>query len=631
MNFDKPPPGRGGGGPPPNCPHSVCSGRLACSLVKRRRIDDVDSSSDEGDDLSVAEMEPSPVRFPQGMLGAIEQPYPVVQMEEVDIPRVAQVLDWRGIRGSPEHDNGPSSPNSGPEEYIPIGQPIPIAIPLPAPLQSPVTPPGPSSGGSISNIRQRVDELGWQESRPALVQRAGYLLNNSRMSDVRFLVGETKSEIHAHKTILALGSPVFEAQFYGSIGSGANDVIELPDMEHDTFLLFLKYLYTDELENSLDDTQLLCLLRPAKKYIVPHLVDRCSDILMTELKPENIFQILHHAQFFQLKKLEGACNRYIDRNSQAIVNSEEFINLGKPILTDFLKRDGLNMNEEALFQAVLRWASSECQRNSIEANYENLRLTLGDCLKLIRFPAMKRDEFASVYDKILSPEEACSVFVYMCKSSTESIPPTLEFPTQKREFSPRLCVVSRFSGDPVEHSLNYRSGEIYNYRINFKVDREIFMKGANIFSIRCGVGPLAYASRREFSGALYLSEKEKERHNQQPPYLARKQFNKVGSLELDESPMTSGTGRRQYYPVMFDSEIRLQAGKHYSVCVVASVSSQSYPATPLQTYVGINEQTKSAVMHSEDLVINFTFLGSSVDGSVGRFTSAQIPELIFCL
>lgn len=42
------------------------------------------------------------------------------------------------------------------------------------------------------------------------------------------------------------------------------------------------------------------------------------------------------------------------RNSESIVRSEDFANLGKPILIEFLKRDGLNINEEALFQAVLR-------------------------------------------------------------------------------------------------------------------------------------------------------------------------------------------------------------------------------------------------------------------------------------
>lgn len=113
-----------------------------------------------------------------------------------------------------------------------------VTAPLPIPLESPRT-PGPSSSNSLA----RIDELGWQESRPALTQRAGYLLNNSRMSDVRFLVGETKVEIFGHKTLLALGSPVFEAQFFGSVGSGAaTDAIELPDMEPDTFLMFLKVI-----------------------------------------------------------------------------------------------------------------------------------------------------------------------------------------------------------------------------------------------------------------------------------------------------------------------------------------------------------------------------------------------------
>lgn len=122
--------------------------------------------------------------------------------------------------------------------------PPPPPLPLPAPIQSPRT-PGPSTssaGANINNVLARIDELGWQETRPALKTRASFLLNNSRMSDVKFLVGESKIEIYGHKTLLALGSPVFEAQFYGAVGQGAVDVIELPDMEPDTFLTFLKVL-----------------------------------------------------------------------------------------------------------------------------------------------------------------------------------------------------------------------------------------------------------------------------------------------------------------------------------------------------------------------------------------------------
>ena len=49
------------------------------------------------------------------------------------------------------------------------------------------------------------------------------MLNNDRLSDVKFIAtksngeSESKQVIPAHKFILAIGSPVFEAMFYGEL------------------------------------------------------------------------------------------------------------------------------------------------------------------------------------------------------------------------------------------------------------------------------------------------------------------------------------------------------------------------------------------------------------------------------
>jgi len=75
--------------------------------------------------------------------------------------------------------------------------------------------------------------------------------------------------------------------------------------------MFLQYLYTDELEDPVDEMQILYLLRPAKKYLVPHLVTLCSETLMTELHSDNVFEVHNYAVFFDLKTLEGACLRYV--------------------------------------------------------------------------------------------------------------------------------------------------------------------------------------------------------------------------------------------------------------------------------------------------------------------------------
>ena len=61
----------------------------------------------------------------------------------------------------------------------------------------------------------------WQTTRPTIRARTKFLLNNDRLSDVKFVVrqsnskgkSESKKVIPAHKFVLWIGSPVFEAMF----------------------------------------------------------------------------------------------------------------------------------------------------------------------------------------------------------------------------------------------------------------------------------------------------------------------------------------------------------------------------------------------------------------------------------
>ena len=45
---------------------------------------------------------------------------------------------------------------------------------------------------------------------------------------------ESKQVIPAHKFVLSIGSPVFEAMFYGELAE-TRDSIELPDCEYENF------------------------------------------------------------------------------------------------------------------------------------------------------------------------------------------------------------------------------------------------------------------------------------------------------------------------------------------------------------------------------------------------------------
>ena len=67
------------------------------------------------------------------------------------------------------------------------------------------------------------------------------MFNNELMSDVWFLVGPpaTPRRIPAHKYVLATGSSVFFAMFFGGLSDGQKEVT-IPDVEPAAFLNLLK-------------------------------------------------------------------------------------------------------------------------------------------------------------------------------------------------------------------------------------------------------------------------------------------------------------------------------------------------------------------------------------------------------
>jgi hypothetical protein len=56
----------------------------------------------------------------------------------------------------------------------------------------------------------------------------------------------------------------------------------------------------------------------------------------------------------------------------------------------------------------------------VETTDQNIRQSLGENLKLIRFPTMTAEEFANdvASRNILTAEEARSIFIFMCSGST---------------------------------------------------------------------------------------------------------------------------------------------------------------------------------------------------------------------
>ena len=212
-------------------------------------------------------------------------------------------------------------------------------------------------------------DLDWQTTRPTINERSKFMFNNNLFSDVKFVVrkttggSESKQVIPAHKFVLSISSPVFEAMFYGELAE-TTDSIELPDCEYESLLELFRYMYSDEV--NLSESNVMEMLYLAKKYRVPSLADKCTEYLQENMDPSNVFSILPSAKKYEEKNLVEQCWKVIDEQTEEAVKSDEFATIERNVLEEVLVRHSLKIEEIELFKAVDSWARKECQRQGLE-------------------------------------------------------------------------------------------------------------------------------------------------------------------------------------------------------------------------------------------------------------------------
>ena len=316
-------------------------------------------------------------------------------------------------------------------------------------------------------------EVNWQTTRSTIRERTKFMFNNDLFSDVKFMArtsdgeSESKRAIPAHKFLLSIGSPVFEAMLYGELAE-TRDTIELPDCEYESLLELFRYIYSDEV--NLSGSTVMGVLYLAKKYMVPSLVDKCTKYLHDNLDASNVFDILPTADKYEEKVLVDQCWEVIDKQTKAAVDSDGFVTIQRSLLEEVVIRDSLNIKEVDLFQSVDLWATKQCEANGSTASGELKRRILGErIIKAIRFPVMTQREFAAVVVEkgILTPDELVRFFQYFGSKLTSPV----GFPETKRSGPVLRCGTFE---SVVETDLRYDGRED---SLGFTVDKDITLHG----------------------------------------------------------------------------------------------------------------------------------------------------------
>ena len=216
-----------------------------------------------------------------------------------------------------------------------------------------------------------MDETAWQIQLSTVRERNQYAHNKSLFCDVEFSVVDSNGDevsIPAHKYVLAISSPVFEAMFYGPLAEDHKRPIPITDCTKEGLQEMLRYVYSDEIQ--LSGSNVLEVLRVANKYIMPFLEEKCREYLLKELRPEDVFSVLPLGQKIADEKLEQHCWTIVDSETQRAVCSEPFLNTSREMLCQILGRDSLRVKELDLFQAVDKWVSMRIEEKRLENNGE---------------------------------------------------------------------------------------------------------------------------------------------------------------------------------------------------------------------------------------------------------------------
>ena len=437
----------------------------------------------------------------------------------------------------------------------------------------------------------------WQTTRPTISERIKFMFNNNLFSDVKFVVqkaalseSESKQVIPAHKFVLSISSPVFEAMFYGELAE-TTDSIELPDCEYDSLLELFRYMYSDEV--MLSGSNVMEVLYLAKKYMVPSLAAKCTDYLQDNLDPSNVFSILPFAHKYEEKKLANQCWKVIDKQTGEAVKSDGFATIERSLLEAVVVRDTLTIEEIELFKAVDLWATKECERQGLAVDGASKRRILKErVIKGMRFPTMKLEEFASVVmdADILAKEEVFSIIKRLSSVSSSSG----GFPETKR------CGF-QYDGDTQRCCrLGFVSHLDWHYKfdtdaISFSVDRDIVFHGVCLFGKK---------------DSTYLVElRVMESHTKSIRAFKTGEF----SSELLQGMTSSYDG----YRVSFDKKVILKKHKNY-VIKARILGPDSLYGT-------------SGVSFVQCPGVAFTFMNSEYSDNGTNVYGGQFPELLFSL
>ncbi len=158
--------------------------------------------------------------------------------------------------------------------------------------------------------------------------------NHKETSDITLKIDSYL--FYCHKTILMSRSDIFKNMLSESIfKESKNNTIEISEYPPEDFLLFLLFIYADNLTVDID--KLLDLLKGVDVYAVQSLKDKLENTLSNKLEIDNVAKIFKYSSFYNHDRLKRIALAFINDNYKAVIDTEEFEELPREFMLEIIR------------------------------------------------------------------------------------------------------------------------------------------------------------------------------------------------------------------------------------------------------------------------------------------------------
>ncbi|XP_058178516.1 kelch-like protein 41 [Anopheles ziemanni] len=190
-----------------------------------------------------------------------------------------------------------------------------------------------------------------EETSTAMRKRS--LINNEFLADVVFIVGPDQKRIFAHKLLLVMSSEYFYIMFNGSFAESQTREVVLKEDDPDLFLIILRYIYTDEINLTLENIR--DIFNSAQKFRLTELIALVKEYMMNHVVPDSVLRILNENLHYGFPCVNTKCLEMISENPLLYFKHEDFQNIDRPALEMILNLKQINCSDDNLQNALEIW------------------------------------------------------------------------------------------------------------------------------------------------------------------------------------------------------------------------------------------------------------------------------------